>query len=148
MRQIQKKQLLIISIALVLILGSALIFFLRIHPKKQIVDVVEKQKPRVSLPTTFQRDPFFEKFALKDAVPSTNQLTHLEESYPTGLPQQFPPPQSTATGTLVVTADTDNVRIIITTKDPGDANLNEQHQYQSPANSAPVQIVLPTNYYT
>ncbi len=104
--------------------------------------------PKPNQPGSFHRDTYLDNFALKDAPPSTVSLTPLEQTYPPGLPQQFPDSSPTQTGTLVVTADTDNVRIILTTKDPGDVDLSGETKYAAPANSAPVRIMLPANYYT
>ncbi len=144
MNQSHKKIIFIASvfIGLAIILCLILLWLHRIAQQSPLTTTPAPQT------TSFKRDPYLDQFALKDAPPSDVALSLQEQKYPNGLPQKFPGTQTTQSGTLVVTSDMANVRIIITTKDPGDADLSNQTQYNAPANSAPLKIVLPANYYT
>lgn len=145
MTNIHKK---IILVAIILLIGLLILGMLLMRENRIGQQSLVKVPPPQPSTASFKRDPYLDQFALKDAPPSSQVLTPQEQKYAIGLPQKFPNTPSAAEGTLVVTADMADVRIIITTKDPGDADLSNQTQYNAPANIAPVRMVLPANYYT
>lgn len=144
------------AVIIIIFLGIALLIFAILSiprflrsSQSNIIGVA----PTLAVPTPqsatgFTRDPYMDQFAVKDAPPSSTPLTKEELVYPTGLPQKFRDTKTTETGTLVVTSDIPDVRIIITTKDPGDADISGDTQYYAPANGAPTRFILPVNYYT